>query len=156
MTIIARCIIATPVRSASEVWTVIVNLLAAQTESPAYQELRAVRGIASSLITDEAMKSSPIVVSGSGPRIRIYCLYDEDAMTGDNAKEDPFAFDATAGDWQMSLPCLADDLTWVQASLAKHSTRITARDVTTTVDAEENQSATAKAVQVNMEAFLRP
>ena len=156
MTTIARRIIATPVRSASETWAVIVNLLAAQAESPARQELQAVRGIASSLITDEAMKSSPIVVSGSGPRIRIYCLYDEDAMIGDNAKEDTLAFDATAGDWQMSLPCPADDLIWVQASLAKHSTRITARDMTTAVDAEENQSTTTKAIQVNMEAFLRP
>jgi hypothetical protein len=46
MTVIARRIIATPVRSASEAWAAIVNILAPQSGSKARQELLAIEGIA--------------------------------------------------------------------------------------------------------------
>src|SRR4030042_4651426 len=128
MTTISRKIIAIPARSASEAWKVIVNLIAPQTDSDAQRELLETTGIASSLITDEAMKNAPIVVYGVGPRIRIYCLYNEDAITGENASEETLPFSPTEGDWKMSLPCPAEDLDWVQRALKKRSGRITARD----------------------------
>ena len=104
------------------------------------------------------MKGSPIVVHGSGPRVRVYCLYDEDAIAGDNAKEDALSFNAMESNWHMSLPCQATDLTWVQAALNKIASRVTARDLATDdVDTEKiEDSSTAKAAKVDMEAFLRP
>src|SRR4030042_4455501 len=114
MTTISRKIIAIPARSASEAWKVIVNLIAPQTDSDAQRELLETTGIASSLITDEAMKDVPIVVYGVGPRIRIYCLYGEDAITAEKVNEARLPSSPTDGDWTMSLPCPAEDLDWVQ------------------------------------------
>ena len=156
MTVVARRIIATPVRSASEAWAVIVGLLAPQSGSEAHQELLAAGGIACSLITDETLKDVPAVVYGSGPRIRLYCLYDDEACTGENAAEAPLTFNATAGEWQMSLPCHADDLDWVQEALKKRSTHVTARDMTAAVEVEQAVTdSTAKNIIVNREAFFR-
>lgn len=156
MTVVVRRIIATPVRSASEAWAVIVGLLAPQPGSEAHQELLAVGGIACSLITDETFKDAPAVIYGSGPRVRIYGLYDDEACIGENASEAPLTFEATAGEWQMSLPCRADDLQWVQEALKKRSTRVTARDMTATVESEQPVTDNAaKNVVVNREAFFR-
>src|SRR5260370_36015058 len=108
MPVAARRVRATPARSASEAWTVIMDLLAPSSVPAARGEVEAIAGIASGLIADEAM-TAPIVVFGSGPRVRLYCLYDEEAISGEDANESPLAFDATSGDWQMSLPCPAAD-----------------------------------------------
>jgi hypothetical protein len=156
MTVVARRIIATPVRSASQAWATIVGILAPQSASEARKELLAIEGIACSLITDETLKEAPAVVYGSGPRVRIYCLYDDDACSGEDANEAPLTFDATSGDWQMSLPCHADDLNWVQNALKKRSTHVTARDMTAQLEAEEAVTdSAAKIVTVDREAFLR-
>lgn len=154
MTTLARHIISEPVRTASETWKIIVDLLASDTNSPARNELLSVVGIASSLIASEAVKDSPIVVYGSGPRIRIYCLYGEDAIVGDNANESEPSSNPTTGDWAMSLPCPADDLEWVQNALKNCSKRITAREMNTPVDQAETNN-NGKSASINMEAFLR-
>lgn len=160
MTVVARTFCSIPKRSAFETWAVIVDMLAPQAGSDARRELEAVAGIASSLITREAM-TSPIVVYGCGPRVRIYCVYDEDAITGDAANENKLAFDATDGDWHMSLPCPEDDLDWVVGALAKKTKKITARDQAAEVESGENSQAakgtpTGGAAGIDMEAFLKP
>jgi len=155
MTVVARKIIAVPVRTASDTWAAIVDLLAPEPNSKARSELLNIAGVVSALIADEAMKA-PIVVYGSGPRVRIYCLYDEDAITGEAAREEIFAFKATEEGWRISLPCPADDLAWVQDALGKRSNHVTARDMTTTVDEEKSGSdGTASTDIVDMEAFFR-
>lgn len=155
MTVVARRIAATPARSASEAWHVLVNLVA-PSDGAARKELQGIEGIASCVIAEEAMKSDACVVRGSGPRLRVYCLYNEDAITGEDANEAALTFCPTEGDWQMSLPCPADDLAWVQQSLKERSTHVVAREVGTAVDDEEsNEPAAAKGAVVNREAFLR-
>lgn len=155
MTVIARRIKATPARSASAAWSVMVNLLAPDTSSAARIELDNISGIASSLISDEALKTSPTVVYGSGPRIRFYCLYDEEAVSGENASESALSFVPTDGDWKMSLPCPAEDLDWVQEALKKKSNRITARDLTAVVDDGEGENQqSSKSLRIDTEAFL--
>ncbi len=157
MTVVARKIIATPARSALETWEFIVNILTTNEDTLAAQELLAINGVACSLIADETMKTVPIVIYGSGPRVRIYCLYDEDAIAGDNAQEDALSFNATEGEWRMSLPCPASDLTWVKEALKKLSNRVTAREMTDHVETEKEENInTAKSIKVNEEAFLRP
>jgi hypothetical protein len=154
--VVARRIKATPARSASEAWAMIVNLVAPNTGA-ARTELESIAGIASSLISDEAFKDAPAVMRGKGPRVRFYCLYGEDAITGDDASESALATVPTDEDWKMSLPCSPDDLTWVQSALKAKSTRVTARDLNDSVsdDDEETSSASSKAVAINKEAFLR-
>lgn len=155
MTVLSRKFRATPVRSASEVWNLIVDLLAPQRDSNARKEISAVSGIAQSLIADEAMRTAPLVVAGSGPRLRLYCLYDEDAIIGEAANENALTFDATAGDWSISIPAPLEDLEWVQESLKKVSKRITARDMAKGIDIEEAKDNQQKKMVLDEEAFFR-
>lgn len=127
-TVVRRTFRSVPQRDASQTWAAIVDLLVQGKSGPARTELLAVAGIAASLIADQAPKDAAIVVTCEGPRTRIYCLYDDDAVEGSDANEDPLGFDPLKGDWHVSLPCLADDLAWVQDALKRHSNRITARD----------------------------
>ena len=155
MATVARQFVSVPERTATATWKAISDLLACDPNSSAAGELASVSGIASSLITREAM-NSPIVVYDSGPRVRVYCLYNEDAIEGDDANEGPLAFDATAGDWKMSLPCRADDLPWVQRALSTKSSRISARDMETSAveEAETTNSSASPSEGVDLEAFF--
>jgi hypothetical protein len=132
-TVASRTFASTPKRDAAATWTAIVDLLTQGRNSAPRTELLAVSGIAASIIADQAPKDAPIVVTCDGPRTRIYCLYNDDAVEGSDSNEDALGFDPLAGDWQLSLPCLKDDLAWVEAALKKHSTRITAREPDTDV-----------------------
>lgn len=157
MSTVSRKLRSTPVRSASDTWKVIVTLLASDEESSAHKELMSVIGTASSLITSEAMKDSAVVCAGCGPRVRIYCLYNEDAITGDDANESALQHCPTDEDWELSLPCPPEDLDWVNRSLKEKSNRITARDMAERLgpkDKQNEKSASASA-EVNMEAFFR-
>src|SRR5207245_209921 len=101
MSTVARRVRATPERSAIYAWKFIQRLIS-EVGSDARKELDRVAGVAASLIADEAPKDHPIVVSGSGPRLRVYCLYGEDAVTGDGNNEESLTRNPTAGDWRMS------------------------------------------------------
>lgn len=159
MTTVARRILATPARSEDEAWLIIVNLLAPDPKSNAYAELQSITGISSSLIASEAMKDAAIVVSGKGARIRIYCLYDEDAIVGEDANEQPFSTTPTDAEWRISLPCPVEDLEWVQKSLGRRSARITARDLRTEPFEESSEekivTGSARDVIVDKESFLK-
>jgi hypothetical protein len=155
-TVYSRTFRSTPERSASDTWQAIVELLTKGKSSTARNELLAVAGIASSLIADQAPKGSPIVVTCDGPRTRIYCLYDDDAIEGDQANEDTLGFDPINGAWAISLPCPKDELGWVQPALKAHSSRITARDLDTGIATENTSAAAVQPLTLNIEAFLKP
>src|SRR3546814_17586549 len=53
------------------------------------------------------------------------------SLDGADANEDMLGFDPLKGDWRLSLPCLSEDLAWVQGALKRHSSRVTARDLAT-------------------------
>ena len=144
-TVARRTFRSTPARDALATWSAIVNLLTRGIDGAARTELLAVAGIAASVIADHAPEDAPIVATCDGPRTRIYCLYDDDAINGSDANEDPLGFDPLKGDWRVSLPAPADDLSWVQAALKEHSDRITARDTDTPI--AKDQSSKASDVQ---------
>ena len=119
-----------------------------------------VSGTAASLISSDAMKDAAVVCTGSGPRVRIDCLYGEDAITGDDANESPLQHcptDATDEEWEASLPCPTKDLDWVNRSLKDQSNRITARDMSERLGPkeEEKQKSNSASASVDTEAFLR-
>jgi len=157
--VVVRRIIATPARPASLAWAKMVDLIAPDQDSGARKELELVAGIANSLISEEAFKSAPAVVRGKGPRVRFYCLYDDDAISGEDANEAMLATVPTEDEWKMSLPCPTDDLKWVQAALKNKSTRITARDLSESVTDEDDDSqrnnSSAKVVTINRKEFFR-
>ncbi|MEK6281728.1 MAG: hypothetical protein AABN95_15340 [Acidobacteriota bacterium] len=156
MTIVARRIVATPARAASEAWGVILELVAPELTSSARKELECITGIATSLIADETLNDFPAVVYVSGPRLRLYCLYGEAAISGDNASESVLAFNPTGGDWQMSLPCPEEDIEWVNDALKKASSRVRARamgeDVEEDGDSDVRKSSTR--FELDKEAFF--
>jgi hypothetical protein len=154
MNLLARVIRATPYRPADEAWDVIVGLLAPE-GGAARDELMKVAGVATSLIAAEAPKNDKILVWGGGPQVRITCIYGEDAIT-DDAREEKLPRSPTDGDWRMSLPCPEEDLTWVQAALAKKSQRITARRLGEKPDTDAEEGQGASAATIDEEAFFRP
>lgn len=149
-TVARRTFRSTPGRDALATWTAIVDLLTKGQIGAARTELLAVGGVAASVIADQAPKDAALVVTCDGPRTRVYCLYDDDAIDGSDANEDALGFDPLKGDWRVSLPCQTDDLAWVQAALKKKSTRITARDLDDAA-AGEDSSAAAKAQTLTLD-----
>lgn len=156
--VIRRTFACTPTRSASETWDLIVSLLAPDSGSDAHRELKLVGGVASSALSSEASKEDPIVVCGKGPVVRIYCVFNEDAVTGDGVDESSLAQCPTAGDWNISLPCPKEDLEWTQKKLKSLSKRVTARALGESVDYDSGSTAKAvnAALGINLEEFLKP
>jgi hypothetical protein len=155
MTILARRIISEPIRSASETWRVMVDLLTPDQAISGRKDLLRVSGIACSIIASEVIKDAPIVVSGGDPRIRLYGLYGEEAINGENADESQLGINPLDGDWSMSLPCPADDLEWVQKALKERSSHITAREAGETIVNDNESSSDGKSVGIDLEAFLK-
>jgi hypothetical protein len=154
-TVVRRIFRSTPHRDARDTWIAIVDLLTQGRQNAARTELLAVAGIAASIVADQAPHKAAIVVTCDGPRTRVYCLYDDDAIDGADANEDPLGFDPLNGDWQVSLPCLADDLDWVGAALKKHSTRITVRDSAEAIAASNGDAAAkGEALVLDPKGFL--
>ncbi len=154
-TIASRTFSSMPKRDAAETWSAIVDLLTQSRNGPARNELLAVSGVAASIIADQAPRDAPIVVTCDGPRTRIYCFYDDNAIEGSDANEDVLGFDPLMGDWRVSLPCPKDDLSWVQGALKKHSTRISAREPDAEVaKAEDAPSTQGRALIFDPKRFL--
>ena len=160
MTLVARRVVSSPVRTAAETWAVIADILAPK-DGPARKELKQIAGVACSLIASEAPVNDAIVIWGNGPRVRVYCLCGDAAISAEDKNEEALATCPTDGTWSVSLPCPTEDLSWVQRELANQSTHVTARKLGDPVPDEETQgdagSTTSKSVSsLNEEAFFRP
>ncbi|MDC7817361.1 hypothetical protein [Pseudomonas sp. BLCC-B112] len=155
--VVSRVIRSLPQRSTADTWSFIVDLLTKGEQGEKRDELLSVSGVASSIIAEQAVKDAAIVVTCDGPRTRIYCLYDDDALAVGDEKEDRLGHDALKGDWAVSLPCPEDDLAWVQRALKAKSSRITARDMTQGLGDESSgtQAATDSAFTVDVDRFLK-
>ncbi|WP_316193247.1 MULTISPECIES: hypothetical protein [unclassified Bradyrhizobium] len=142
-TVHRRTFAATPARDALSTWNAIVDVLAPGASHPARKDLTAVAGIAASVISDRSPKDHAIVATCDGPRTRIYCLFDDDAV-GSDANEAALGYDPLKGDWAVSLPCDADELDWVKRALKKHGDRVTARELDAATAADEATEASAQ------------
>ena len=156
MTTVRRTFASTPRRDAEETWSAIVDLLTRGAASPARVELLAVAGVAASVIADQAPREAPIVVSCKGPQTRVYCVYDDDALDGSEAREDALGYDPLSGDWTVSLPCGSDDLHWVRRALARNGTRVTARDAADGAAATRAEASDDAPMVIDPKGFLEP
>ena len=150
---VRRMFAATPVRPASATWTAIIDVIA-PTGAPGRATLGEAAGVAASLIAAEAWRSAPLIVRGVGPQLRVYCLYGENAIIGEETNEDALTWSPTDGDWRMEVPCLPADLDWVTSALAAISSRFTVVDDTVEREAVLAESAAAIPT-IDEEAFLR-
>lgn len=155
--VVSRVIRSLPHRSTTDTWSFIVDLLTKGEQGEKRDELLSVSGVASSIIAEQAAKDAAIVITCDGPRTRIYCLYDDDALSVGDEKEDWLGHDALKGNWAVSFPCPEDDLAWVQRALKAKSTRITARDMAQSLGDESSstQAATDSAFSVDVDRFLQ-
>ena len=150
----SRVIRSSPYRDSAATWDFIIDLVTRGVDGPAHSELLSVSGIAGSIIADQAPKDAAIVVTCDGPRTRIYCLYDDDAIDDSDAKEDTLGYDPLQGNWAVSLPCADEDLNWVQSALKAKSKRITARDNSSTLGDSDKMTSKAPDLTVNIKEFL--
>lgn len=125
MSVIVRRVAASPARTGSQAWDVIRGLLFWGWKKP--PSLAELAGPAASSIAEGVPEAAPFVLVGAGLRVRVYCLYDEAAIEGDDANEAPVELEGNRADWTLWLPCHADDLEWVEDVLATHP-RVTAYD----------------------------
>ena len=151
--LISRRVASTPVRTAAATWNQVVQLLVPIESNPARVELMKVRGVACASIASEATKDCPIVVHGGGPRVRVYCVFGDDALTGEGVDESSLVAPPTDGDWAMSIPCLAEDLSWCRGELAAVSSRVTARVVG--ADVSEGGASSAADATIDIEEFRK-
>jgi hypothetical protein len=117
VTTVARRFASTPLRTATETWSAIVDVLCPE-GGAARDELEGAAGVIAMLIADEATRSQPIVVSGTGPQVRIYTVHGPDAVDGTNVGEGGLAQNPTTGTWTLALPVPDEDLEWVAPKLA--------------------------------------
>jgi hypothetical protein len=127
-TVVARRILASPARLSSAVWQTITDLVT-KGDSTATAEFAKVKGVASSLINDEVLKQHPFVVKNRGPRLRVYCLYGEDAVSGEDKNEEALSWSPTAESWHAFLPCLPDELDEMAELLAGKSKKFSVYDI---------------------------
>ncbi len=143
MSIISRRFAASPARTAADTWNAIVNVIAAETVS-AKQELNTITGVIASIISDETPANNAITIIGSGPRLKIYCLYGDDAI-GDDANEATLSWKPFENNWEIHFPVEDGDYDWVTKLLkekgSKFKTYKAGEKIEGESDQEENKAA---------------
>lgn len=151
MSVISRKFSACPVRTAAQTWDTIVNVIADTTDTK--NELIRITGIASSIISDATPKDNPITIIGSGPRLRIYCLYEEDGSTED-ANEASLNWKLFEGDWQIYLPVEKADFDWINKALQEKGKQFKAYEAGTKLlveEEKERQCASSAQLTLNLD-----
>lgn len=119
---VRRDIASVPVRSAKETWRAIIELVTGSDSIDTHQ-LEAAASVMESLIADELPASVPIVFKGSGPRVLVYCLYNEAAMEA-GLDIDELTTNPTTGNWRVTAPCEDDDVDWMNRTLEARAPRV--------------------------------
>jgi len=134
---VRRDISSIPVRSASETWQCIVDLVTGSGSTDVAQLKRAA-GVMGSIITDEHPARRAIMLEGVGSQLRIYLCFGMKALE-EGTKVDSLTWNPTAGDWTMHVPCDEENIAWVKESLAG-CPRIKVFDVAEADRAEDEES----------------
>ncbi|MCK1281794.1 hypothetical protein IVB46_41925 [Bradyrhizobium sp. 61] len=152
---VRREIASIPVRTSAETWQAVTDLIVGAGSVDA-GTLKAAASVMESLIADEHAATVPIVVKGSGPRLVIYCLYNEEAMSA-GKDIDKLNWVPTAGDWAMTAPCDPEDVSWMNKTLKERAPRITVHDVANQPDdSDEEAGAQSAALKIDWGALDRP
>jgi hypothetical protein len=139
---VRRDIASIPVRSAGETWQAVIDLITGSGSVDAHT-LLAASSVMESLIADEHAATVPIVVTGSGPRLVIYCLFNEAAMEAGKSIDQLNWNPTGASDWQITAPAEPDDVSWMNKTLQSRAPRITVHDVASPPPQDAGDSSTA-------------
>lgn len=150
MSIISRTFAASPARTAAEVWDRVVNIIA-DGEEQVKTELNSIAGIVASIISEETPKKNAITFIGTGPKLRIYCLYGDDAI-GDDANEGALNWKLFENDWEVHFPVEEEDLDWVTNALkTKNNNFKTYKAGEKINDVNENSASNFSQLSINLE-----
>lgn len=101
MTTLARRFASVPARTSSDTWRAIADRIS----TPAQRDdLLEATSAAAVLIADEVPATTPIVLTGAGPRIHIYTVHGDDAISGHNVNEAAISSLSFSDDWMLYLP----------------------------------------------------
>lgn len=151
---VRRDIASVPARSAKETWRAVIDLVTGD-GTVDRQQLDAAASIMESVIADELPARTPIVFKGAGPRVLIYCLYNEDAMEA-GLDLDKLGQNPTAGDWRVTAPCEEDDTAWMNTSLKDRAPRIMVHDVDQPPEGDTKDAEQAgKAFEIDWGALIK-
>jgi hypothetical protein len=141
----------------SATWKAISALICKQ-DIAAGSEFEKVAGVASSLINERFFAEHPLVLKNRGPRLRIYCVYGEDATTSDGVNEDELSWSPTENEWHAFLPCSEEQEEEMAAHIKRKSAKFSIYNIETGVPDDEtndvNESA-ATTASVDWEAFKK-
>jgi hypothetical protein len=154
MSTVARYFCSIPARLSSTTWKAISDLVC-KCDAAAATEFAKVSGIASCLINDKLFAENPMVVKNKGPRLRVYCLYGEDAVTGDDKNEEALSWNPTADEWHAFLPCTEEEFDETAAALKAKSVKVSAYNIERGISDDEGTPAKseAQATTVDWGAF---
>ena len=103
----ARRIRSVPVRTATDTWTFIVDLITSG-DGAMRAELGRAGNTAAMLIAEEHTAEAPIILLGRGTQVRLYTLHGDDAVDGAAANELPLTLSPSSGR-QLALPATGSD-----------------------------------------------
>ena len=151
---VRRDVASIPARSASETWCTIIDLVTAD-DSIDREQLVAAASIMESLIADEQPAEVPLVFKGSGTRVLVHCLYDEDAMEAGlgigSLNSNP-----TVGEWCVTAPCEADDVDWMNKTLKERAPRITVHAADEAPVGDDDPGEAAKDFEIDWGGLNKP
>lgn len=155
-TVVARKILASPARLSSAAWKTISDMIT-KGDPTAAGEFESVKGIASCLINDQALENHPLVVKNKGPRLRVYCLYGEDAISAEDKNEESLSWSPTGAEWHAFLPCLPDEVEEMAKLVESRSKKFTIYNVEAGIPddeaVEEKTAAKSANTTINWSAF---
>lgn len=159
MSTVVRRFLASPVRLSSDTWAAVTKLVC-KGQANATLEFAKVSGIASALLNDELFKSHPFVVKNKGPRLRVYCIYGQDAISEEGKNEDALSWDPVANDWHAYIPCAPEEFKEISKLLNSKSGKFSVYDIDEGLpDQEETEdkttTANSQAATVDWEAFKK-
>jgi len=157
MSTIARRFVASPARLSSLTWDAISELIC-QADSGARAEFQKVSGLASCILNDEVFAQHPLVVKNKGPRLRVYCLYGEDATSGEDKNEGALSWKPTENEWHVFIPCVAAEVKETAKSLKGKSNKFSAYNIEESIPDDQELPASEEkrsnaSTSVDWEAF---
>jgi hypothetical protein len=150
---VRRDIASIPLRSGEETWAEYRKLVTGAGSVDAGQ-FDAAATVMTSLITDEAFRDEPLTLSGVSHRLVVYLLHGHDALEA-GANIDKLAWNPTAGDWKLFVPCPEEQLDWAKKTLAARAPRFVVLKPGEKVNEEQETAAAEAALGVNWEVFGR-
>ena len=150
---VGREIASIPLRSAKETWAEYKRLVTGPNSVDPGQ-FDAAASVMTSLITDEAFRDEPLTLAGVGHRLVAYLLHGHDAIEA-GANIEKLAWNPTAGDWTLLVPCPEEQYDWAKKTLAARAPRFVALKPGTKAAEEEQAASTNAALGVDWEVFGR-